>query len=88
MVFSPYFQLKFADTESTLRYSEELTQLARDFVKFAKMYGKMIITESHLEDKFKTIKPVPIGGIAGNIRLFSYSNFLRWRKIYCSWNLL
>ncbi len=52
--------------EQQLASCIELTQLGRDFVHFAKMYGKIIICETFLPDQFKTIKPVNVGGVAGN----------------------
>ena len=42
-----------------------LIGLANDFLYSATAYGKIIISEVYLEDHFKTIKPVSLGGVAG-----------------------
>ncbi|PRP84152.1 hypothetical protein PROFUN_04143 [Planoprotostelium fungivorum] len=55
-----------AQERSTI-YSQ-LSNLAQDFVHYAKTYGKLIISELYLPDDQKTIKPNDIGGFAGGVK--------------------
>jgi hypothetical protein len=42
-----------------------LRNLANDFVSVAEQYGRIIISERHLPNIDKTIRPVGVGGVAG-----------------------
>jgi hypothetical protein len=42
-----------------------LRNLANDFVSVAEQYGRIIISERHLPNADKTIRPVGVGGVAG-----------------------
>ncbi|KAL6050246.1 Clu domain-containing protein [Balamuthia mandrillaris] len=75
------------NAESFLLKHEQLRSLAHDFETTAKRYGKLIIAETFLGDKEKTIRPTPsIGGQAGGQKflyhgiLFKYA--LDWQNIY------
>eukprot|EP01125_Pyxidicula_operculata_P004215 TRINITY_DN1624_c0_g1_i3.p1 TRINITY_DN1624_c0_g1~~TRINITY_DN1624_c0_g1_i3.p1 ORF type:complete len:788 (+),score=138.75 TRINITY_DN1624_c0_g1_i3:44-2407(+) len=73
---------------STLEYYERLVNVARNFEKAAAMYGKIIISEVFWENKYKTIKSVEFGGIAGGRKyihngiLFKFAT--DWKNIYGS----
>lgn len=43
----------------------KLTELASDFVATASTYGAMIIAEFFLNDRLKTVRLNPLGGVAG-----------------------
>jgi hypothetical protein len=43
----------------------DLIHLAQDFLYNAKVYGKIIISERHIDNEHKTIKKVSVGGFAG-----------------------
>ncbi|KAL6070346.1 Clu domain-containing protein [Balamuthia mandrillaris] len=75
------------NAESFLLKHEQLRSLAHDFETTAKRYGKLIIAETFLGDKEKTIRPSSsIGGQAGGQKflyhgiLFKYA--LDWQNIY------
>lgn len=42
-----------------------LLHLVQDFIHCATAYGKIIMEEAHLPKNDKTIKPLPLGGVAG-----------------------
>ena len=53
--------------DELLMYFNQLANLSNDFAKFAKSYGKIIISEIILPPNLKTIKPISLGGKAGNL---------------------
>jgi len=65
---------------------EKLSQLASDFAYCAEVYGRIIISEVEVDDKYKTIAPVNVGGIAGGEKfivqniLFKFT--LDWNNLY------
>ena len=54
-----------SDKEKQMQATEELVHLGQDFIYAASTYGKIIISEVHLSNKHKTVRPVKIGGVAG-----------------------
>ena len=64
-------------TEESLEKYTSLQKLGHDFVYAAKTYGKIIISEVHLDPQKKTIKPSSIGGIAGGAKYFCQSIFFK-----------
>jgi Clustered mitochondria/Phorbol esters/diacylglycerol binding domain (C1 domain) len=55
----------FQQSSQGERSSAELGPLCRDFVYFAKLFGKIIIAEKNLAVRHKSIRPVNVGGVAG-----------------------
>eukprot|EP01091_Cochliopodium_minus_P013369 TRINITY_DN4293_c0_g1_i1.p1 TRINITY_DN4293_c0_g1~~TRINITY_DN4293_c0_g1_i1.p1 ORF type:complete len:537 (-),score=110.57 TRINITY_DN4293_c0_g1_i1:953-2563(-) len=66
--------------DELLIYFNQLANLSNDFSKFAKSYGKIIISEIMLPTHLKTIKPISLGGKAGGEKyvnsgiLFKFAN--------------
>jgi hypothetical protein len=54
-----------ARTVNSLDTLVRLRNLANDFVSVAEQYGRIIISERHLPNIDKTIRPVGVGGVAG-----------------------
>ena len=52
-------------SEQRLKISQDLIRLSNDFLKSARRYGKIIISEVYRANKFKTIKPKNVGGVIG-----------------------
>ncbi|PRP82853.1 hypothetical protein PROFUN_04716 [Planoprotostelium fungivorum] len=57
-------ELSAPDTKQDKRQEvyQQLADLGRNFISAAKNYGKIIITEVHLDAKDKTIKPLEVAG--------------------------
>ncbi|KYQ91377.1 hypothetical protein DLAC_08332 [Tieghemostelium lacteum] len=53
--------------ESEEKY-KKLSNMASDFVYCADTFGKIIISELHLPEESKTIKPLALGGVAGGLK--------------------
>eukprot|EP01132_Coremiostelium_polycephalum_P008397 gene8397-10313_t len=53
--------------ESLEKY-KSLSNIANDFVYCADTFGKIIISELHLDMDAKTIKPLDLGGVAGGLK--------------------
>ncbi len=51
------------DTEAAIY--ETITDLSKRFCATAKRYGSIIVSELHLPDDQKVIKPMQLGGIIG-----------------------
>ena len=78
-------------SKEILSINSSIIRVSSNFVSCAKRYGKIIISELHLRNESKTIKPVDIGF---NFFFFFYLNFHlfyfskrrsdRRRKIYCA----
>jgi hypothetical protein len=43
----------------------QLRDLAEDFVETAERYGRIIVSERHVSNELKTVKPAALGGVAG-----------------------
>ncbi|KAF2076806.1 hypothetical protein CYY_001883 [Polysphondylium violaceum] len=57
--------LDLPDSEEKFR---KLSNIANDFVYCADTFGKIIISELHLPEDLKTIKPLALGGVAGGLK--------------------
>ena len=55
----------YTNLDEVININTELMLLSDDFVNTAKRFGKLIISESYLPIKQKTIVPTTIGGIVG-----------------------
>ena len=71
------FQTLLAQKDCEAKY-RALYSLAHDFCYSAKIYGKIIISEMHLPNEEKTIRPTSIGGIAGGAKYISHSIFFKF----------
>jgi Clustered mitochondria len=47
---------------------EDLYKLTSDFDHAAALFAKLIICEANLDERFKTVRPVPVGGFAGGAK--------------------
>ena len=60
--------------------NEKILEIFSEFEFKCKLYGGVIISEKHLPDKQKSIKPLDIGGVAGGTKfmcngiLFKFAN--------------
>jgi len=68
------FQTLLAQRDSAKKFTE-LTRLAKDFVRVAETYGRIIITENFLPPEKMTIRPAEVGGTAGG-RKYIYRGIL------------
>jgi hypothetical protein len=69
-----------------LKKFKSIASLTQDFESTAQMYGKIIISEVFVKNKFRTIKPFAVGGNAGGEK-FIYNGILfkfavDWKGIY------
>ena len=55
----------YKDVNSTLQSCYDLEGVVRDFTNTARTYGRVIISEIHLEMEEKTIRPIFLGGVLG-----------------------
>ncbi len=78
-----------ARLESALHDTELLHRISSEFVATAMLYGQIIVREKDLPDYEKSIKPVPLGGVAGGAkacasrRLFVFFVKVDIRSVYC-----
>lgn len=61
--------------ESSLGSTDALHRLSREFVSAATLYGQLIIRELDRPSYLKSLKPVPLGGVAGGSK-FVVGNIL------------
>jgi hypothetical protein len=76
-------------TQQKLYKFEKIREVAQNFVTTAELFGKIIIAEAYVPNKYKTIKPVPeLGGFAGGEKyiwngiLFKFA--MDWKGLYKS----
>ena len=63
--------------------NQRLLHLSEDFVSCAATYGRIIISEVAFPAEFKTIKPVPMGGMAGMFCSISLLIYIIYICIIC-----
>ena len=78
--FQKLIEMKELTEEERLEKYKKLTTLAKDFVRVAKTFGKIIISEKFLPPQSRTINPVVVGGQAG-LFVFALYFFEFWRNL-------
>ena len=87
MFYNNYYYL----FQKILEKSTQLNALATSFVQTAKRCGKIIISELHMDDQYRTIQESPdVGGEAGGKKFIHHGIIFKlaqdWkgvRKLFC-----
>eukprot|EP01124_Arcella_intermedia_P008888 TRINITY_DN15696_c0_g1_i1.p1 TRINITY_DN15696_c0_g1~~TRINITY_DN15696_c0_g1_i1.p1 ORF type:complete len:1232 (+),score=311.07 TRINITY_DN15696_c0_g1_i1:15-3710(+) len=71
------FQNLLEESDSVQKW-EKIARLARDFIEVSSTYGKIIISEAHLPDSKKTVRPLLGSGVAGGSKYLVQDIFFKF----------
>eukprot|EP01130_Rhizamoeba_saxonica_P016324 TRINITY_DN7530_c0_g1_i1.p1 TRINITY_DN7530_c0_g1~~TRINITY_DN7530_c0_g1_i1.p1 ORF type:complete len:885 (-),score=187.58 TRINITY_DN7530_c0_g1_i1:58-2367(-) len=74
--------LPTANLKDRIEANLNLMHLSQDFIHAATTYGKIIISEVHLPNKEKNIKPVSLGGIIGGQKYIVHNILFKFAMDY------